>query len=103
MTSDAPGAIVHDSKHSRFVLEEADGTAELVYRRNGSRLILVHTEVPAALGGRGLGGQLVRSAIEFGRTNHMTVVPWCPFARTWLEAHRDEVADVAIDWEPPAP
>ena len=103
MPGDAPGAILNDTEHSRFLLEESGATAELLYRRNGSRLILVHTEVPDVLGGRGLGGQLVRAAVEFARAHHMTVVPSCPYARRWLEGHPDVAATVAIEWEPPQP
>lgn len=77
----------------------ADGAeAQLVYGRNGRRLILVHTEVPDALGGRGTGGQLLREALDQARTSGWTVAPWCPFARKWLADHPDDVAGVDIDW-----
>src|SRR5262249_35231545 len=66
------------------------------------RLVLLHTEVPAALGGRGLGGRLVRAAVERASGEGLTVVPLCPFARTWLERHPDVAENVTVDWgEPP--
>jgi len=75
-----------------------------VYRRNGDRLILVHTGVPAELAGRGVGGQLVRAAVERAAAEGLTVVPWCPYARKWLEDHPDAAAAVTVDWEaPPQP
>jgi len=78
---------------------EADGSqAELVYFSAPGRLILVHTEVPDALGGRGIGGQLVRAAVERAEAEHLTLVPWCPFARRWLTDHAEEAAGVTIDW-----
>ena len=103
-TADRAGAIVDDVANHRYVLEEDGLVAELIYRRNGNRLILVHTEVPEKLGGRGIGGQLVRHALERAAAEHLTVVPWCPYARKWLQDHPDVAATVTIDWTlPPAP
>jgi predicted GNAT family acetyltransferase len=86
---------------SRFELHVEGHLAELVYRRRGDRLILVHTEVPEELGGRGLGGVLVRAAVDRAAAEGLTVAPWCPFARSWLEKHPDEAARIAVDWSPP--
>lgn len=82
----------------RFVLIEDGHTAELVYHLNGDRFVLIHTEVPDELGGRGLGGVLVRAALERAKRDGLTIVPNCPFARSWLEKHPDEIGDVAIAW-----
>ena len=65
---------------------------------NGSRLILAHTEVPETLRGRGIAGRLVRAAVERAAATGETVVPWCPYARKWLEDHPDDAARIAIDW-----
>ncbi len=74
-------------------------TAELVYRLRKDRLVLIHTEVPEALGGRGLGGELVEAAIDRAVRDGLTIVPLCPFARRWLGSHPDEAARASIDWE----
>ncbi len=99
--SPAPGSItIHDEPdESRFVLHAEGSEAELDYRLRGSRLVLVHTEVPEALGGHGLGGRLVRAALLRAERDGLTVVPWCPFARRWLHEHPDEASGVRIDWE----
>lgn len=96
-------AVVDEPDERRFVYWADGAEAQLVYRRNGGRLILVHTEVPEDLGGRGIGGRLVQAALDQARANGWTVAPWCPFVRSWLENHPDDVAGVDIDWgEPPA-
>jgi predicted GNAT family acetyltransferase len=56
--------------------------AELVYRRSGSRLVLVHTGVPRALEGRGVGGALIRAAVAKAAAEGLTVVPLCRSPRT---------------------
>jgi uncharacterized protein len=83
---------------SRFELTVDGLLAELRYRRNGNRLVLVHTGVPAELEGRGLGGVLVAAAAERAVREGLTVVPLCPFARAWLERHTDVAATLTIDW-----
>ncbi len=94
-------AIVDDTAGSRFVIREGSAEAELLYVIEGDRMLLVHTEVPAAWGGRGIGGRLVRSALARAQADSLTVVPWCPFARRWLQEHPGDAAAVTIDWETP--
>lgn len=86
---------------SRFELNLDGHLAELLYRRRADRLVLVHTGVPEALGGRGIGGLLVQAALNRAAGEGLTVVPLCPFARSWLERHPDATAAVNVDWGPP--
>lgn len=83
---------------SRFEIEADGHVAYLTYRRNGKRLVLVHTEVPTELEGRGLGGALVTAAIDEAVAHDLTVVALCPFARSWLERHPDVAGRARIDW-----
>jgi predicted GNAT family acetyltransferase len=98
-TNDA--AVVDNEAKSRLEINTDGVLAELVYHKNGKRLMLVHTEVPDALGGHGLGGKLVLAAVDKAVANGMTVVPLCPYARSWLERHPDAAAKVTIDWTTP--
>lgn len=97
--------VVDVPAESRYVVRLDGNEAELVYHRHGDRLVLVHTEVPDELGGHGIGGRLVTAAVAHAASEHLTVVPWCPFARRWLHDHPDVAATVDIDWEtqPPSP
>ena len=95
--SDAP-QVTNNEAASRFELEVDGRLAELDYRRNGKRLVLIHTEVPVELEGRGIGGMLVSAAVDQAAREGMTVVPLCPFARGWLERHADVAARAPVDW-----
>ena len=95
----APGAVIDDAAHSRFLIRQDGAEAELVYRRNGRRLVLVHTGVPDEIGGRGIGARLVHAAVERARAEGLTLVPVCPYATRWLETHADEVGSVSVDWK----
>jgi uncharacterized protein len=94
--TDTP-VVTDNNEKSRFEVNENGELAELVYRRRADRLVLVHTEVPEALGGRGIGGQLVQAALRRAAADGLTVVPLCPFARSWLDRHPEEAAKVTID------
>lgn len=96
-------AVTDNRDKSRLEIHEGGELAELIYRTRADRLVLVHTEVPDALGGRGLGGGLVRAALDKAAHQGMTLVPLCPFARGWLERHPAEAATVSIDWGAPPP
>ena len=90
--------VADNQAESRFELWAGGRLAELLYRRNGKRLVLIHTEVPEELEGRGLGGALVTAAVDRAAREGMTVVPLCPFARGWLQRHPDVAARAAVDW-----
>jgi predicted GNAT family acetyltransferase len=100
MTQDP--AVVDNEAKNRFEIEVDGQLAELVYHRSGKRFVLVHTEVPDALEGRGIGGLLVTAAVEHAAQDGLTIVPLCPFARGWLERHPDVAQRVTIDWGPDA-
>lgn len=95
--SDAP-QVTDNQAQSRFELDTDGHVAELVYRRNAKRLVLIHTDVPAELEGHGIGGRLVVAAVDRAARDGLTIVPLCPFARNWLERHADQTARVTIDW-----
>ncbi|HET9895439.1 MAG TPA: GNAT family N-acetyltransferase [Streptosporangiaceae bacterium] len=94
-------AVIDDQGESRFELSVDSEVAELTYRRHADRLVLVHTGVPDALAGQGIGGQLVRAAADRAKRDHLTLVPLCPFARAWLERHTDIAGKINVDWGAP--
>jgi predicted GNAT family acetyltransferase len=82
-----PPQVTDNQAESRFEADAGGHRAELLYRRNGNRLVLIHTEVPVEA-----------EAIDRAARDGMTVVPLCPFARSWLERHPDVANRAAIDW-----
>lgn len=90
--------VLDDREHNRFILAQDGDEAELVYRVNGNRLILIHTEVPESFRGQGIGARLVEAAIDRASQSGETVVPLCPYALRWLQDHKDAAAAATIDW-----
>jgi predicted GNAT family acetyltransferase len=95
--SDTPPVIDDEEKHRLEVTIDGH-LAELVYRVGDGRLVLVHTGVPDELGGQGIGSVLVQAAVAKAVAEDLTIVPNCPFARSWLERHPDEAAAARIEW-----
>jgi predicted GNAT family acetyltransferase len=61
--------------------------AKIDYEESGDRLILLHTEVPEALGGRGIASRLARYALDDARAHSRVVVPVCPFVSAYIQRH----------------
>jgi predicted GNAT family acetyltransferase len=72
---------------SRFEMVVGGETAFVTYTRHGDRLTLVHTEVPQALGGRGVGSMLARSVLDDVRRRGFRIVPECEFIAAFIERY----------------
>ena len=94
---DAPGPTVTDNAGaSRFELHldgELVGFAE--YLPAGDSVIIAHTEIADGHEGEGLGGVLVREALERIRASGKTVIPTCPFTAAYIGRHPEFVDLVA--------
>jgi predicted GNAT family acetyltransferase len=59
------------------------------YQARDGAVIFTHTVVDDAFEGRGVGSALVRGALDDVRSAGRSVVPQCPFVRSWIEKHPD--------------
>ena len=85
--------ISHDAASHRFTTQADGHEAELVYRLRGQSLVIEHTGVPEAIGGRGIAGDLVRTALEYARAQGLRVVPACSYSAEFVKRH-PEYADL---------
>ena len=87
------GEVRHDEARRRFELEEEGATGFLTYERKGGTIVFTHTVVPSELEGRGIGGRIVKTGLDYARAEGLEVVPQCSFVRGYIERH-DEYADL---------
>jgi len=85
--SNAPTMIEHDQAGHRFVAVQDGQEGRLDYTIDGDVLAITHTIVPEAIGGRGIAGNLVRSALEHARAAGLRVRPACEYAEAWMSRH----------------
>jgi predicted GNAT family acetyltransferase len=79
--------VTKNSAENRFEVVTDTGVAFLTYRENPNHITLIHTEVPAARGGQGLGGALAHAAFEYAREAGLRVIPHCHFVQAYLTRH----------------
>ena len=83
------------SKGSFYVEENNTALAEMTYSMAGNNVMIIdHTEVSDALSGKNVGYQLVHTAVEYARANHIKIFPLCPFAKSVFDKKKDEFGDV---------
>ncbi len=82
-----PVAVNHDPAQQRFTIVVDGVEAELDYQLRGDQLVIAHTGVPEAIGGRGIASDLVRAAFEYAREAGLKVRPACSYAAAWAERH----------------
>jgi predicted GNAT family acetyltransferase len=76
-----------DLDGGRIEVRVGDQEGFILLRRRGSVLSLIHTEVAPALRGQGIAEGMTRAGLEYARTHGMTVKPFCPFVRKFIERH----------------
>jgi uncharacterized protein len=55
-----------------------------VYARRSGLIDFLHTEIDRGFRGRGLGHQLIATALSFARENSLAVRPFCPYVRAFI-------------------
>lgn len=79
--------VTKNREATRFEIDDGGVIAMLTYHEGNRHITLIHTEVPEALNGRGYGGALAKTALEYARANGLRVIVHCPFVRAYLERH----------------
>ena len=82
-----------NTERHRFELDADGHVAFSNYKRGNGVLTILHTEVPKALEGRGIGSALIRGVLDTARSEGLKVNALCPFAKSYLEKH-SEYADL---------
>jgi uncharacterized protein len=66
----------------------------IVYHLEPERITLIHTEVEPAFEHQGIAGRLVAGALDDIRSRGLSLVPVCPYVRSYVERHPED-ADLA--------
>ena len=86
----APALDIRDNAAAgRFEVEIDGHVAFAEYRLLETGVLFPHTEVPAALEGRGVGSALVRYAMAYAREKGVKVIPVCTFFAGYIARHSE--------------
>jgi predicted GNAT family acetyltransferase len=82
-----PFPIRHDRAAHRFETRVDGVSCLLDYTLASGVMTITRTEVPAAVGGRGIAAALVQQALATARAEGWQVVPACSYAAAWVQRH----------------
>ena len=84
-----PAAVRDNPARHRYELEVDGHVAFAEYGLAAGVITFIHTEVPKALGGKGVGSALARGALEDVRRRGLRVVAQCPFIKGFIDKHAE--------------
>jgi len=87
-TADATPVLTDNPARSRYEVHVGGELAGyIMYGLRGRQIDLVHTEVNPRFRGEGLASQLARFSLDDARARNLTVLPTCPYVRSWIRKH----------------
>lgn len=79
--------LIDNKENNRYEFQIDGKIAEIDYSKSDGEIYFVHTEVPASLGGKGVGSQLAEKALEDVDRQELRLVPLCPFIAGYIKKH----------------
>jgi uncharacterized protein len=93
-SSDVAATVRDNPAEHRYEIRENGELAGFVtYRGRPGLIAFIHTEIDDKFEGRGLGSELIRTALDDARARGLAVLPFCPFVNRFITEHR-EYADL---------
>lgn len=77
--------LIDNEDDNRFEVNVDGAVAFINYLKRGSVYYLIHTEVPAALQGRGIAGALVEKTLKHLEADGFKMMPYCPYIQSYLK------------------
>jgi uncharacterized protein len=81
--------VVDNPAQHRFELAVDGHVARSEYGLKDGVMTFMHTEVPEALAGKGIGSKLIKGALDQARDRGLKVVALCPFVKGFIEKHAE--------------
>ena len=82
--------VVDVPERSRFEIRvDGDVAGFAEYRPRRGLIAFIHTLIDPRFEGRGLASQLVRTALSDARSDGLSVLPFCPFVRSYIANHTE--------------
>jgi predicted GNAT family acetyltransferase len=92
-----------DAKHRSFeIFVNGAKAGQARFRDSAGVRTFTHTEIHPQYEGRGLGGRLIREALDYTWASELGVVPQCPFVRAFIDRH-PEYAEIVVAAQSPTP
>lgn len=81
--------VKHSVESNRFEISLEGKTAHADYHLSGSVMTIYHVYTPLEFRGKGIAAQVTKFALDYAREKNLKVIPQCPYARAYIERHKE--------------
>lgn len=81
--------VLNNEEKLQFEVSLKGNLATLTYQFYKKDIALMHTEVPAALGGRGIATALAKAAFQYADQKKKLVMVYCPFVARFIKKNTE--------------
>ena len=93
--------VADNPEQARYeILVDGELAGFVQYHQRNGVIAFLHTETDDRFRGHGLAGHLIRSTLDAARERHLSILPYCPYARRWIAEHPEYVDLVPEDRRP---
>ena len=68
-------------------MKVGEDLATIMYRELPGKIALLHTEVEAALEGKGAATAIIEKALDYIEKNELKLIPLCPLVVAYIKRH----------------
>ena len=79
--------LIKNEKDHRFEMKVGGYTAFIEYQQVPGKIILIHTEVPPQLEGKGAATAIIEKALTYIEQNNLKLKPYCPMVVAYIKRH----------------
>lgn len=79
--------LVNNEVAKRFEMSVGEHKAIIEYKQNPHTMVLLHTEVPQQLEGKGAATAIIEKVLKLVETNQQKLIPVCPFVVAYVKRH----------------
>jgi|HubBroStandDraft_5_1064220.scaffolds.fasta_scaffold1694462_1 predicted GNAT family acetyltransferase len=87
MNAMEPIKIVNNERQEQFQASIDGEIAYMEYRYKDGMIVLMHTDVPDRLSGKGIATSLAAFAFKYAKEKGLKVKVYCPFVLTFVKRH----------------
>ena len=87
----------HNAAASRFEATVEGWLCTAAFTLVDGVMYIHHTEVPPAVGNRGIAAQIVRAAFDYAEAHRLKVEPRCSYVRSFMRRHPETLRLLPAD------
>ena len=88
-------SVVKNNELNRFEIYFDGELAGFVeFKVSNQKISYTHTEIDPEFGGKGLGSQLIKEALDEALEQNLEVAPYCSFVSAYIKKNREKYLDL---------